>query len=177
MKHEISETRLEVLDSDITFEKIYEKEYIPVEYIDGIKKANFLIIPNEEFQNGKCVLFPETTRQFFEFIKESSEKDMIPDIAISDENFQQIELHSAVVEVATVIVQWIVFPATANLISTFLYDLAKKYHRKSEETFAKVKIITEETKTKKSKIITYEGPISGVKKALNQASKDLFSGD
>lgn len=177
MMHEIFDTKLEVLDSDITFEKIYEKEYIPVEYMDDIKKANFLIIPNEEFRNEKCTLFPETTRQFFEFIKESSEKNIIPDIAISDEDFQQIELHSAVVEVATVIVQWLVFPVAANLISTFLYDLAKKYHRKPEETSTKVKIITEETKTKKSKVITYEGPISGVKEALSQASKDFFSGD
>lgn len=177
MMHEIFDTKLEVLDSDITFEKIYEKEYIPVEYMNDIKKANFLIIPNEEFRNEECTLFPETTRQFFEFIKESSEKNIIPDIAISDEDFQQIELHSAVVEVATVIVQWLVFPVAANLISTFLYDLAKKYHRKPEETSAKVKIITEETKTKKSKVITYEGPISGIKEALSQASKDLFSGD
>ena len=38
-----------------------------------------------------------------------------------------------------------------------------------------MKIVTKETKTKKSKMITYEGPVSGVKDALDQAAKDLFS--
>lgn len=38
----------------------------------------------------------------------------------------------------------------------------------------RIKIISEETKTKKTKSITYEGPVSGIKEALEQASKDLF---
>ena len=37
-----------------------------------------------------------------------------------------------------------------------------------------VKIIFEETKTKKTKSITYEGPVSGIKDALERASKDMF---
>ena len=163
MKHESFNTKLEALDTDITFEKIYEKEYIPPEYLNDIKEANFLIIPNEEFRDEKGTFFPETTRQFFEYIKESSEKDIIAYIAISDDDFQQLELHSAVVDVATIIVKDIVLPIAINLISSFLYDLIKNYHRAPNETSAKVRIITEETKTKKSKIITYEGPVSGVK--------------
>lgn len=71
--------------------------------------------------------------------------------------------------------QWIVLPIATGMISSFLCDLVKKYHRKPEDTSAKVQIITEETATKKSKKITYEGPVSGVKDALDQAAKDLFS--
>lgn len=68
-----------------------------------------------------------------------------------------------------------VLPIATSMIATFLYDLVQKYHRKPEETSAKVQIIAEETVTKKSKKITYEGPVSGIKDALDQASKDLFS--
>lgn len=175
MQHEIFDKVLTISDTDISFEQIYKKEYIPVEYIDDIKKANLLIIPNENFRDEGDILFPETTREFFDFIKETSAEDVIADITISDEDFQRIELHSAVVEVATIIVESVVFNIALNLIASFLYDLIKKYHRKPEDTSAKVKIITEETKTKKSKIITYEGPVSGVKEALEQAEKDLFS--
>jgi len=175
MKHEIFDTVLNVTDSDVTFEKIYKKEYVPMEYLDEIKKANLLIIPNENFRDEGDVLFPETTREFFDFIREFPNDEIISDIAISDEDFKRIELHSAVIEVAPIIVQWVVLPIATSMIASFLYDLVKKYRRKPEDTSAKVKIITEETETKKSKMITYEGPVSGVKDALDQAAKDLFS--
>lgn len=177
MKHEIFDTVLNVTDSDVTFEKIYKKEYIPTEYLDDIKKANLLIIPNENFRDEGDVLFPETTREFLDFIREFPNDEIISDIAISDEDFKRIELHSAVIEVAPIIVQWVVLPIATSMIASFLYDLVKKYRRKPEDTSAKVKIITEETETKKSKMITYEGPVSGVKDALDQAAKDLFSNE
>lgn len=177
MKHEIFDTVLNVTDSDVTFEKIYKKEYIPTEYLDDIKKANLLIIPNENFRDEGDVLFPETTREFLDFIREFPNDEIIADIAISDEDFKRIELHSAVIEVAPIIVQTIVLPIALNIISSFLYDLVKKYRRKPEDTSAKVQIITEETATKKSKKITYEGPVSGIKEVLDQAAKDLFSNE
>lgn len=177
MKHETFDTVLNVTDSDVTFEKIYKKEYIPTEYLDDIKKANLLIIPNENFRDEGDVLFPETTREFLDFIREFTNDEIISDIAISDEDFKRIELHSAVIEVAPIIVQWVVLPIATSMIGSFLYDLVKKYRRKPEDTSAKVKIITEETETKKSKMITYEGPVSGVKDALDQAAKDLFSNE
>lgn len=52
--------------------------------------------------------------------------------------------------------------------------MAKKLLKRPQDLNAKVKIISEETKTKKTKSITYEGPVSGIKEALEQASKDLF---
>ena len=177
MKHEIFDTVLNVTDSDVTFEKIYKKEYIPTEYLDDIKKANLLIIPNENFRDEGDVLFPETTREFFDFIREFPNDEIISDIAISDEGFKRIELHSAVIEVAPIIVQWVVLPIATSMIASFLYELAKKYRRKPEDTSAKVQIITEETATKKSKKIIYEGPVSGIKEALDQAAKDLFSNE
>lgn len=177
MKHEIFDTVLNVTDSDVTFEKIYKKEYIPTEYLDDIKKANLLIIPNENFRDEGDVLFPETTREFLDFIREFPNDEIISDIAISDEDFKRIELHSAVIEVAPILVQWVVLPIATSMIASFLYDLVKKYRRKPEDTSAKVKIITEETETKKSKMITYEGPVSGVKDALDQVAKDLFSNE
>ena len=71
MKHELFENNLKVFDSNITFESIYKKDYIPHEYLPDIKNANFLIIPNENFRNEGDVLFPETTIEFFEHIKEA----------------------------------------------------------------------------------------------------------
>ena len=55
MLHESElEKKIQVTDVDINFESIYEKDYIPKKYIEDIKQANVLIIPNEGFrENGK----------------------------------------------------------------------------------------------------------------------------
>lgn len=177
MTHEINYKKVQIIDSDLTFEKIYEKKYIPSEYLDEIKKANLLIVPNENFRKKGDVLFPETTREFFEYIQDHPNDEIVADIAISDDNFQRIELHSAVIEVATIIVNVVVLPVAINMISDYLYDLIKKYHRKPEDTSARLKIISEETKTKKTKIISYEGPVSEVKETLEIATKEIFSED
>ena len=177
MTHEINYKKVQIIDSDLTFEKIYEKKYIPSEYLDEIKKANLLIVPNENFRKKGDVLFPETTREFFEYIQDHPNDEIVADIAISDDNFQRIELHSAVIEVATIIVNVVVLPVAINMISNYLYDLIKKYHRKPEDTSARLKIISEEAKTKKTKIISYEGPVSEVKETLEIATKEIFSED
>lgn len=177
MTHDINYKKVQIIDSDLTFEKIYEKKYIPSEYLDEIKKANLLIVPNENFRKKGDVLFPETTREFFEYIQDHPNDEIVADIAISDDNFQRIELHSAVIEVATIIVNVVVLPVAINMISNYLYDLIKKYHRKPEDTSARLKIISEETKTKKTKIISYEGPVSEVKETLEIATKEIFSED
>ena len=47
MLHESDlEQKINVTDADINFESIYEKDYIPQKYIEDIKQANVLIIPN-----------------------------------------------------------------------------------------------------------------------------------
>ena len=177
MNHEITEKTLKIEDSDISFNTIYEKEYVPKDYIDDIKKANFLIIPEETFREEQTLLFPETTREFFDYVKDSRNDEIISDIAISDEDFQRIEMHSATITVATVIVQLVVLPIATGIVSAFLYDLLKKYRRKDDETTAEVNMIVEDKKTKKSKKITYKGPVSGVKEALDSATQNLFKED
>ena len=176
MKHSVLDN-IKISDTAISFEQIYNKGYIPKEYIEDIKKANLLIIPNENFRDEGDILFPETTRDFYDYIRDNANDGIVADIAISDDDFKRIELHSDVFEVATIIVQYVILPVATSIVGSFLYELAKKHHRKPEDTTAKVKIITEETKSKKCKIITYEGPVSGIKEALDEAAKDIFSKD
>ena len=174
VKHEVFDKKIEIEETDITFDSIYDKPFIPQDYIEDIKKADILIIPEENFREEGDVLFPETTREFLEYLQEQIPKDMSVDIAISDEDFRKIELHSDLVNVATIIVSSTAFSIACSMVASFLYDMAKKLLKRPQDLNAKVKIISEETKTKKTKSITYEGPVSGIKEALEQASKDLF---
>lgn len=177
MDHESNECKVEIKETDISFEKIYGQPWFPVSLADEIKKANCLIIPETGSKYGNEVLFPETTSEFFDYLKGNQRNDMVVDIAIDDDNYNKLELHSAVIELATIIITSVVVPVALNLISSFLYDLVKKYHRKPETTNANVNIIVETKKTKnKSKrnvTITYKGPVSGIENSLNAAIKKI----
>ena len=177
MEYENQGITISVEDSDITFESVYEKPYIPFEYIDDIKKANLLLLPEENFRQEGDILFPENTREFFEYIVGENNPSIKADITVSDEDFQRIELHSAEIDVATIIVNYVILPLAINLVSTFLYDQVKKFRRERKDTTAKVKIIVEDIKTKKSKKIYYKGPVEGINKVLKTSCKNLFNED
>ena len=177
MKHEISKETLIVKDCSETFETIYEKEYFPRELMNEIKKANVLLIPDYVKREDKeGYVFPECTQEFLEYVRDNCSDNLIPDIAIDDEDFKKLELHSAAITIATFVVTGIVLPMMINLVSNYLYDQAKKMHREKKDVYTKVNIITTE-KGKKSKMISYEGPVSGIEGALKSAAKDIFKDD
>lgn len=45
MKYEVFNKKIGIEETDITFETIYNKPFIPKDYIEDIKKADILIIP------------------------------------------------------------------------------------------------------------------------------------
>ncbi len=174
MKHEISEKTVTVKDCSETFETIYEKEYFPKELADEIKQANVLLIPDHvKWEDKEGYVFPECTQEFLEYVKDNGSDTLIPDIAINDEDFKKMELHSAAIAIATFVTTSIVLPVMINLVSNYLYDKAKKMHRDKKDVSARVSIITTED-GKKSKMISYDGPVSGIEEALKSAAKDMF---
>lgn len=177
MKHEINEKTLIVKDCSETFETIYEKEYFPKELTEEIKQANVLLIPDHiKREDKEGYVFPECTQEFLEYVKDNGSDNLIPDIAINDGDFKKLELHSASITIATFVVTSIVLPIMINLVSNYLYDQAKKMHRDKKDVSARVNIITTED-GKKSKMISYEGPVNGIEEALKSAAKDIFKDD
>jgi len=173
MQHESNENRLTITDSSITFDTVLEKPYAPVDVLDELKEANLLIIPNENSGRSNDPVFPETTLDFYEYLKDNAPEVIKPEILASDDDFKILELHSAVLIVASFIVTSVMLPIAVNLVSSYIYDKAKKYHRNNEDLNAEVNIIAEKKKGKKSIKISYKGPASGVEGALNMAVKQI----
>lgn len=178
MQHETKNEILTVKDCSENFDTIYEKEYFPQKLVDEIKEANVLLIPNYvKRENVEGYLFPESTQEFLEYLKDNASDDLRPDIAIDDDDFKKLELHSATITVATFVVTSVALPLMISLLANFLYDKTKEMHREKKDVSAKVNIITTEDLCKKSKMISYEGPVSGIEEALNSAAKDIFKND
>lgn len=171
MEHESDKIKeVNVSDTSLGFEEIYLKPYTPQEHINEIKRANVLLIPNEGFREKDGYFFPECTDEFLQYLKDKSE-DLIVDICISNDDYQKIELHSDVVNVAMLIVQWAVFPILTSMIGSYLYDKAKKANKSPEDINAAVNIIVE--KTGKATKITYNGSIENFESAMHSIKKNL----
>ena len=176
MKLENAEQQVSIEETNTSFETIYEKAWFPTEVEDEVKKANLLIIPTNYDSNDTNVFFPETTSDFLEYLHDNCHESITCDIAISDDNYKKLEKHSAVIEIATVIVTSGLWPIAINMISAYLYDLVARYRRTPDNTSAKVRILAEENKNKKTVKIKYDGPVSGVK-SMEKIVGEVFSNE
>lgn len=171
MLHESNlEEKICVTDADINFEGIYEKDYTPQKYIEDIKKANVLLIPDERFRDRKGLFFPECTSEFYQFLKNRFE--IQTEICIDDDDFKKLELHADIINVATLIVQYAVLPIVTGIISAYLYDKVKSMNKEKGETNTIVHIIVE--KNGKSKKIDYEGSVEKFEDAMKTVEKTIF---
>lgn len=164
------EKDIKITDTDITFETILQKKYIPQKYIDDIKKANVLIIPNEGFRDKEGYFFPECTSEFYMFLKR--QEGIETEICIDDKEFQNIELHADIIYVATMIIQYVVLPVVTSMIASYLYDKVNSMNKKRKDANTNVHIIVE--KNGKSKKIDYEGNIENFEDAMKTLDKTIF---
>lgn len=173
MVHETNNRKIIVEDTAIDFQSIYKEKYFPQYLLNEIGKANMLIIlVYISRENHSGYVFPETTQEFLEYAKAKACDEFIPDIAADDASFNKMELHSAVIAVATFIVATVVLPIASSIVANFLYDQMKKHHRKEDELSCKLNIIV--TDGKENKRISYEGPASSAEEALKLAVKGVF---
>ncbi|MFI3214855.1 MAG: hypothetical protein R3Y24_16200 [Eubacteriales bacterium] len=171
MLHESElENNLKITDANMTFESVLKKEYVPQKYLDDIKKANVLLIPNEGFRDIQGYFFPECTSEFYMFLK--NQEGIKTEICIDDENFKKIELHADIVYVATIIIQYAVLPIVTSMVAAYLYDKVKSMNKERKDTNADIHIIVE--KNGKSKKIDYQGNVDNFEKAMKTVDETIF---
>lgn len=171
MLHEIENESVNITKSDIDFEKVYKQEFVPKKYIKDIKAANVLLIPEFDVRGQGKPLFPEGTTDLYRYLKAQSE--IRTEICIDDSDYQQLELHSAIINIATIIVKDFVLPIVVSLISSYLYDKLKAYNKKDDEQGANVHIIVE-MEDEKSLKIDYQGNIKNFEPTMKTVENDIL---
>lgn len=173
MEHESrKENELIISDSDLIFDEVYNKEYTPEEYLEEIKKANVLFIPDENIRDVKKYLFSEYTSELLEAFRDAESENMKVDICIADDNYNRLELHADVINITTMIVELVVLPIVINVVSAFLYDRVNKANKAPKDLNANVNIIVENNK--RSKKISYSGSIENFDKAMKTIDETIF---
>lgn len=154
-----------------SFDDIYDKPYTAKDLLDEIKKADILLIPIEGFNGRDDYLFPEYTREFYEYLIDAvNDKDIKADICVSDEDYKSLELHAEVITITWIIVKFIALPIITSVIAGFLYDKMKRHNKKDISTDVK---ITVEHKGK-TKTVHYEGSALHFEDAMKSIDKSIF---
>lgn len=144
-----------IQESNITFDSVYNEEYSPKD--ENFRKANCLILPYKNFREGEKYCFSEFAQEVLQYLKENSDGKILMDIAATDENYQEIELHSLRLQVGIFITTNILLPFVVGLVSNYVYDKIKRLHRKESEVEVHVEYICE-MPDGSSKSLNYEGP-------------------
>lgn len=174
MRHISTKSNLMVADVELRFADVYQKPYFAKEYFEEIRKANLLLIPSENIREGLEPVYPEWTSDFLYYLRENAGEGVVIDIAVDDEHYRKLVLHSSFVALATMLIREEVLEQTARLTVGFLQDYAKKNHRQTEEMDTFVNIIVEGDKTCRK--IMFSGRVSELKNALDMAIRQEFRG-
>lgn len=171
MLHESNEkSKVRISDASVSFNDVYQNPNLSPELLEKIKAADILLLPYADFRGYKNCLFPEQTYQFFSHLtKEAEKQNLSVDIGVSDEDYKEIELHADVVNIADVLIQWVLFPVVTGMISAYLYDLVRQRKKKMN---ANIKITVE--KDGKAKTVNYEGDIENFGRAMKSIDETIF---
>ena len=161
----------EIKDSELTFEEVYGASYAPND--SAIKDANLLLIPYQNFRDGINYCFTEYAEEFLRYINQSGEKAIKADIAITDDEYRVLEMHSLILDIGIVILTNGVLPVALGLLTNYIYDKIKKLHEDKENVNVRVEIISQ-SENGVSKSIRYDGPANELE-TIKDAVRDIAS--
>jgi hypothetical protein len=129
--------------------------------------AEVLIVPEEGFREYPIPVFPQNTLEIFDFLKESIKVE----VAIDDEQFQEVALNSRVHKIGKYVVNVAVLPVFFGLITNYLSDKLKHEDPKDQ---VELEIVVD--KDGKGSSIRFKGTTDELKK-IKQDILDLRDGN
>lgn len=159
---------LEIKDTAVTFDSVYESDYAPKD--EQLKEASILFLPYHNFRPNVEYCFTEYAEDALRYIKENS--NFSADIAITDDKYRIIEMHSILIDIGLILVKQAILPVVLSILANYIYDKIKSRHEKSEDTEIRVQIIAED-KAGKCRVLRYEGPASEFSKVIEEADRIL----
>lgn len=159
---------LDIQETNTTFQSVYEAPYCPRD--EDLKEANLLLLPYSNYRGSVEYGFTEYAEEFLRYAIENSPDVVKADIAIDDDDYRIIQLHSLTLDIGKVIIEEAILPIVIGLITNYIYDRIKKWHKKPQEITMKVTIVSQDSGNK-STLISYEGSAEGFDKTIKAVGK------
>ena len=145
-------------------EEYTNKNYIPDNLKEQIQSADIVILPIEGFRNYKQPIFPRGTESIYLYLKKNLPSKYNLEIAISDEDYKELSLNYALIDLGIFMLKEVILPLFLNLLANYTF-----YKFPSKNNNVKLKIIL----TDKLKSIDFEGSSNDFKLIAKELKKIL----
>jgi hypothetical protein len=158
-----SDPVLTIEPSKITLESVLRSQHVD-SLRASLEKANVLLVPQRDFRETSGLTFPSGTEDLFLHLRNKSPEGVTVEIAIGDEDYQELSLHEALTIVATIVVTSFAAPIVVNVVSDWLkHRLGKELSKSAVRT----EIIVED-ENGKSTTFRYEGPAGAFEETMRK---------
>jgi hypothetical protein len=164
----MEESKITIEDSDKAKNEFTHREGIDDTLQAELDKADVLILPKRNFRPEVPLCFPERTGEIFKFLEtEFAKMNKSIGLAVSDDEYKEIELHDFWIYLPTMYIQsQVVLPLIINLLSNWIYDKFAKHPAVKEEPKVKFSAIIETAKGNKE--IKFEGDNKSFKQLMDK---------
>lgn len=144
------------------------RDNIDEELQEQLKKADILFLPKVNFRDDLPFCYPETTGEIYKFMKkELAASNICTELAISDDEYQEIELHDWWIYLPDLYIQnQIIFPMVINILSNWIYDRFIKGHASPQKPMVKFSAIVKNKDGNKK--INFEGDSESFSKLIDK---------
>jgi hypothetical protein len=157
-------------DVDLHQRKGFER--LTTETRAAVERASIVLVPDEGFRDYPGPVFPKGTVDFLQYLKEHAPNGTNVAIAAEDADYKEVVLHSDIVRLATILVEYIAVPVATSLMAAYLWDLLRSRLPRAEARAA-ILIHRKDGAVEQTVRISYEGPASNLQQALTDAIATL----
>ena len=139
----------------------------------NLQAASVLIIPTDLGREHEGPVFPNTTRDVYQRLREELGESAIVEVAVRDEDYEEFLFHSDdVILPVLFIAREILVSGVVNILASYIYDRLRKRGEQSAESTVKCKIHSMRRKDDPL-LIEYDGPAENFGPSLLQILREL----
>jgi hypothetical protein len=162
-------TRIDV-DTDLRGRKTLDG--LSADTRGAVERAGIVLVPDDGFRGYAGPVFPLGTVDFLHFLRAHAPSGTDVVIAAEDTGYKEVVLHSDIVRLATLFVEYVAAPIAMSLIAAYLRDFLGSRFKRAEARAAII-VHRKEGAVEQTLRISYEGPAQNAEEALKAAIASL----
>ncbi len=166
----MTKARIEASNEDTAYWAA--RPYLCEETRAKLPKADVLVVPQEDFRGEDIVLFPVRTDEFYGFLKEQLGEKYSVELAIEDDGYKELALHSGLIILGTLVLTRLIAPIVVKVVSDYISQRLKGEAKKEAAQVRFEMIVQEQTADRIRAVkISYDGPALDFLPAMQEAIK------
>jgi hypothetical protein len=115
--------KIEIKETTQALDYWLSQPYLSGDVRKNLANAKVILVPEEGFRDRDVRVFPVGTEEFFNELREKLPDDLLLEIAIKDDDYKEVALHSAVLILGGLVVTGVtlvVLPVLVNVVSEYV---------------------------------------------------------